>query len=509
LNPKKAFAALADAVEREPYGWVPASAIETADLRPFDEGQESPEQLRARQLLLRLKLPGNDLSWEEWDKVLASPMDLKLPQLRNAARAVGAPVSGTKAQLICRIEGQLSMAAPCAAPAKLLRARAAECYLSLDAAARADGGLRWLADGVATLKQKRRLAREPATFGATNLAGLRAALVAAGIATRAQFEATRAAAQAWIDKAPQHLFGDLEAVWASANAGAKRRDLLSLPHAALKELLADDRTRVASENTVVHTIERWLAKNKVASGSAQAKELFELVRVARLTPHYARTVFCESALAKAHLRASELALASMAPLVGDKPTHALGKCQQWRLPARPRSALAGALVLEWCPRLAELEDMASSLPAEGKSGRSAAALYGPKGVVWQGWPLYLKLQCNRSASGCVALGFYLAVKPPCSAGGALIQWSFEAVAADSGSGIRFAPSSFLYTAADKTWGASDFFSLRKAGRDGDAAPPKDWPGVEAALRAKRLVHGGSSGAGAAHVKLRCMVWRLE
>jgi hypothetical protein len=189
----------------------------------------------------------------------------------------------------------------------------------------------------------------------------------------------------------QELFGDLEAVWATVDNDEKQADLVSLPHAALVALLADERTRAASENTVAHTIEHWLAENELDPDSeeaeepfelAQTEELFALVRVARLTPHYARTVFCESALAKAHLSARKLALASMLPLVGDDPLNRLHDCKHWRLPARPRSALADAVVLEWALPLAELEGLVAALPARGE-GRSAP-IDGPKGVVWQG-----------------------------------------------------------------------------------------------------------------------------
>jgi hypothetical protein len=314
------------------------------------------------------------------------------------------------------------------------------------------------------------------------------------------------ALQQYANDALQELFGDLEAVWASADDGSKQRDLLWLPHAALVALLADERTLVASENVVVHTIKRWLATKNVAPSSEESKELLALVRAVRLTPHYARTVFCESALAKAHLSKSRLTLASMAPLVGDYPLESLHDCKHWCLPARPRSALADAVVLEWSPRLAELEAYVTALPAGGE-GRSAN-LDGPKGVVWQGWPLHLRLGCRRSASGSVELRFSLAAEPPCSAAGASIEHALEALAASGGTSITCTPKPGLYTAGDKSWGPRDFFVLG-AGGDG-GGPPKDWAGVEAALRAKRLVHGGrGGGGGAAHLKLRCKVTRLE
>jgi hypothetical protein len=306
----------------------------------------------------------------------------------------------------------------------------------------------------------------------------------------------------YADDALQELFGDLEAVWAAADDGEKQCDLLELHFAALKALLADRRTSVASENTVVHTIVRWVAKNKLAPSSAQVKKLLALVRVARLTPHYARTVFCESApLVKAHLSTGELAVASMLPLADCALYDFPSGTGHWRRPARPRSTLADAVVLEWCPRLSELEACFTSLPAQGK-GRSSVV--GPKGVVWQGWPLYLKMDSERTASGDLMLEPSLAVELPCKTAGALIEFALEAVAAGGRSVTARTPKPCLVTIDSTSWGWENFFGLDKAG--GGAGPPKDWAGVEAALRAQRLVHGDG---GAAHLKLRCKVTRLE
>jgi hypothetical protein len=302
----------------------------------------------------------------------------------------------------------------------------------------------------------------------------------------------------------QELYGDLEGVWAVANDGA-RLNLLQLPFAAIKALLADERTRVASENTVVHTIVDWVYEHELKRDSARVKQLLALVRVARLTPNYARTVFCESKLARDHLSAGERAHASMLPLVGDEPSagsRIVGAGSHWRLPARPRSALADAVVLEWSPSLAELEDLVAALPAQGE-GRSS--MYGPEGVIWQGWPLYLQLQSKRSASGDLMLLPGLAVELPCRTAGALIGYTLEAAAASGGGGITSRLKLRLFSAGVTSWRIPNFFGR---GQAGGAGPPKDWAGVEAALRAKRLVHDDGDGDGA-HLKLRCTVTQLQ
>jgi hypothetical protein len=56
----------------------------------------------------------------------------------------------------------------------------------------------------------------------------------------------------------QQTLGDLELVFADAK---KRQLLLELPHAALLQLLRDERTRVASENTAAHAVLQWANVN--------------------------------------------------------------------------------------------------------------------------------------------------------------------------------------------------------------------------------------------------------
>lgn len=57
----------------------------------------------------------------------------------------------------------------------------------------------------------------------------------------------------------QHTLGDLELVFAdqSDRQGSKQQLLYDLPHAGLLQLLRDERTRVASENTAAHALLEW------------------------------------------------------------------------------------------------------------------------------------------------------------------------------------------------------------------------------------------------------------
>jgi hypothetical protein len=82
----------------------------------------------------------------------------------------------------------------------------------------------------------------------------------------------------------QQELGDRELVWADDR---KAHVLLSLPQPVLLQLLKDPSTRVASENTVFYTIERWweartaLSQAQSASSESlrQAAALLELVSI--------------------------------------------------------------------------------------------------------------------------------------------------------------------------------------------------------------------------------------
>jgi hypothetical protein len=95
------------------------------------------------------------------------------------------------------------------------------------------------------------------------------------------------------DKLQQEL-GDLELTWEDAG---KQQLLLGLPLQALLQLLRDDRTRVASENTVFYSIHRWWKRQQalVASSGAPApaeddmRALLQLVRMQVRVKAYSAT----------------------------------------------------------------------------------------------------------------------------------------------------------------------------------------------------------------------------
>jgi hypothetical protein len=91
----------------------------------------------------------------------------------------------------------------------------------------------------------------------------------AGYAENAGMVAVYAAA---CDKL-QHELGDLELVFADSE-GQQQQQFRSLPHAAMLQLLRDERTRVASENTAAHAVLAWTQAQNDGLGD---NELLQLV----------------------------------------------------------------------------------------------------------------------------------------------------------------------------------------------------------------------------------------
>ncbi len=59
------------------------------------------------------------MTWEEWDKVFRNPNGCLVPLLKKAAKALGLPTSGTKAELVLRVYGELGLKEPVGTTAKL------------------------------------------------------------------------------------------------------------------------------------------------------------------------------------------------------------------------------------------------------------------------------------------------------------------------------------------------------------------------------------------------------
>ncbi|KAF6251460.1 hypothetical protein COO60DRAFT_1675745 [Scenedesmus sp. NREL 46B-D3] len=172
----------------------------------------------------------------------------------------------------------------------------------------------------------------------------------------------------------QQELGDLELAWADHQ---KSQLLLSLPQPVLLQLLQNPATRVASENTVFYTIERWW-QSCIESpgikhiGLQDAKALVELVRVKHYTPLYVTLVMAQSKLAQECFSPEEMAqactLATAAhsnqsllveALVGMSTP--ISKHPTWMAGQRPPSAMQ-ELEIQWQLPLQELSTAVAQHP---------------------------------------------------------------------------------------------------------------------------------------------------
>jgi hypothetical protein len=159
----------------------------------------------------------------------------------------------------------------------------------------------------------------------------------------------------------------------------RQQQLLGLPLPALKQLLQDPRTKVASENTVWYTVDRWCkhnaakaARRKAAAATASAKaartaagggsaqqytaevvELASLVRLPYCSASFLPMVISPSSLAAAAFTAEDLAVAAL--LQQQPKLHGelraarhpvIVKFTAWQLGRRPQSSVK-FLRLQW------------------------------------------------------------------------------------------------------------------------------------------------------------------
>jgi hypothetical protein len=97
----------------------------------------------------------------------------------------------------------------------------------------------------------------------------------------------------------QQELGDLELVWGDPS-NSKQQLLLGLPLQALVQLLGDQRTRVASENSVFYTVSKWWEEQQQQRAAQldldpqcvrEAQQLLQYLRVqVRLEVAYAASV---------------------------------------------------------------------------------------------------------------------------------------------------------------------------------------------------------------------------
>jgi hypothetical protein len=278
-------------------------------------------------------------------------------------------------------------------------------------------------------------------------------------------EAVRPVQQAAADKLQQEL-GDLEVVWGD---NGKQQQLLGLPLNALLQLLRDERTRVASEDTAVYTALRWLQGQPSSAALDQQQHQFvELLRLVHCTATFLAWLAEPGHqpgvdLAWVYDRSPKL-LADLLAVFGrsrEERRKWLARVYKdkaaWRLPPRPASAVT-QLQLSWDVPLKELE-------VAGAPGK--AVLCQPP-IIWRGRRWWLALEFAEGiASGYVCI----------SGATAFVSAAVMAEAVHEGS----SNPGFRLSAEYMTTGRGG--QLLAWGTD-----RKEWPQVKAWLLEKGLVH---------------------
>ncbi|WIA32899.1 hypothetical protein OEZ86_006070 [Tetradesmus obliquus] len=170
----------------------------------------------------------------------------------------------------------------------------------------------------------------------------------------------------------QHTLGDLELVFAdqSDRQGSKQQLLYDLPHAGLLQLLRDERTRVASENTAAHALLEWSEDKDISP--EHLKQLASLVRMPRCSHLYITTVLLQhpedvvEAFGLGHLLNAAACSAAGSQLVEEidsSPTRR--EYPGWFLPARPASSMQ-QLVIDWHVKLQDVKVMFEQRVAENR-----------------------------------------------------------------------------------------------------------------------------------------------
>jgi hypothetical protein len=317
----------------------------------------------------------------------------------------------------------------------------------------------------------------------------------------------------------QQQLGDLEGVWADK---VQQQLLLKLPFTALLQLLQHAETRVATENTVVYTIERWYnAQPAAARVVEQLKQLMRCVRVQQCTHYFAGTVMPQSSMVQRCFEQSEILLmhvlctpdasGKISTLQSNAQSPALGKYPAWSAEKRPASA--NPPVIEWRLPLekvqAAVEKHISSIAphADITTNIDVSDSY-----IVHGQPLQLFAQVRGGSSsndsrGTVSLCPFIQLQDLPANAVRKVSGTIAFTAAPGSTagrpgqapGVRSRTfNSFL--SSQRGMGYADL---------ADLGAVASWQAAEAALRWKQLVHVGGQGGEAAGPHLLLKVQLLE
>ena len=207
--------------------------------------------------------------------------------------------------------------------------------------------------------------------------------------------------------------GDLEGTWGDKQ---KQEQLLGLPFQGLKQLLQHQETKVASEDTVLYTIHRWLRRITNAATEQEQQELAKTIRVKHCSPLCVGTMMPRCPWLVKAWGVEDLVAASV---LACKPKERIVKCLSadpelknrqpaWGLGSRPVSTVTkGELV--WKVPLSKVKELDATARAEKTAAELRSRLEADGTVIWSGKAFSLQLElCSDSG-----IGLYLMMDGPC------------------------------------------------------------------------------------------------
>jgi hypothetical protein len=289
--------------------------------------------------------------------------------------------------------------------------------------------------------------------------------------------------------------GDLEVTW---NNKQKTEQLLGLPFQGLKQLLQHQETKVATEDTVLYTIYKWLDRlqeqGNLASQQEQ-QELAQTIRVAHCTPFCVVKVMpCCSWLVEAWGVQDLMAASALSCTPNEEPPNFIQKDKtlmrrrsSWFLSARQASAIKQGQLI-WVVPLQELKQMNAEVRATGtEKGKGLSSSKEGTVLVWCGMDFHMSL----SLSPLKGLGVFLHIGMPCSKAGSGLHVNVRCVVAfnDTYGKLYNIPSNttnapyVVEHVTGENRGCYNCCSTQGCG---------SWGEVEQKLRAASLVHGDGS-----------------
>lgn len=216
----------------------------------------------------------------------------------------------------------------------------------------------------------------------------------------------------------QLVLGDLELTVADQE---KWQQLLALPHAALKQLLEDPGTRVASEHTVFHVIGAWFTHQQQQQHELSSEEvcgLLQAIRMQHCSQLYISTAMANSPLMAQCFTPAEIAVAVAMGFAGVETANqhrglinsspVVAKYPAWTAQKRPASATT-AKEMQWLVPLPQLKQLFEQHLQQPASSRENSYLQ-QQLVYYQETDLALLLVFSTRGDDAGVLSVFLGVQ---------------------------------------------------------------------------------------------------